>query len=616
MGIVPGYMDTSGTWRETTQETREALLRGMGLDPAGLRWDAGPDVRVLGPEETLSVSSPSELLLEDGSSLPIEQVVPADLPVGYHWLKSQDGGQKLWIIKSPGQCWLEPGMRLWGWAIQLYAARSRQSWGVGDLGDLHRLAGWAAQLDADVLLINPLSAAAPVLPQEPSPYYPSSRRFRNPLYLCIERMPGSRALGAELEQLAKAGRALNRSRQIDRGAVFRLKMPALERLWERHPRDPAFEGYCREMGDGLQAFASYCVLAEEFGRNWQVWPAEYRRPESPAVERFARSHESRRQFHMWLQWQLDQQLADAAALVPLIQDLPVGVDPGGADAWQWQDVLAHHVTVGAPPDEFNREGQDWELPPFVPHRLRAAFFRPFIETIRSALRHAGGLRIDHVMGLFRLFWIPEGFGPKRGAYVRYPTDELLAIVAVESHRARAWVAGEDLGTVEHTVHQRLAEQAMLSYKLLWFEGRPPREYPELAMAAISTHDLPTIAGLWTGADFAAEQRIGNNPSEASHRALRERLTNTSGVPADASPEQAIQKAYEALGQAPSAVLVASLDDALAVQDRPNMPGTIDQWPNWRLALPKPIEELDSAPLPKAIAQSLCRGRSRSEPSEP
>ncbi len=269
-------------------------------------------------------------------------------------------------------------------------------------------------------------------------------------------------------------------------------------------------------------------------------------------------------------------------------------------------MLAEGATVGAPPDQFNAEGQDWSLPPFIPHALRAARYAPFIETIRASLRHARGLRIDHVMGLFRLYWIPHGLGPKRGAYVRYPSEELLAIVAVESHRARAWIAGEDLGTVEKKVRRQLTQNQMLSYKLLWFEDDLPADYPELALAAVTTHDLPTVAGLWSDADYTAQQQIGLQPSEQGFQEIRRRLTAAAGLAEDASPDEAVAGAYQALGRAPSAVLAATLEDALAVEERPNMPGTIDQWPNWSQALPQPLEEIETLPLPKRIAERLRR----------
>jgi 4-alpha-glucanotransferase len=262
--------------------------------------------------------------------------------------------------------------------------------------------------------------------------------------------------------------------------------------------------------------------------------------------------------------------------------------------------------VGAPPDHFNADGQDWSLPPFNPARLRAAGYQPFIETLRAAFRHAGGLRIDHVMGLFRLYWIPAGRGPKFGAYVRYPADELLALVAVESHRAKAWVAGEDLGTVEPEVRRRLAEYRMLSYRLLWFEDTPPRHFPELAMAAITTHDLPTIAGIWSGSDFAAQERLGLSPDRHRYDTLRGHLQRAAGLHDGVSTDEAISRGYAALAQAPSHVVVANLDDALAVEERPNMPGTIQQWPNWSIALPQPLEDIVAAPLPRAVASALAQ----------
>ena len=609
-GIVRAYKDTSQQWRHTTPETREALLRSMGLDPDRPAALTGPNVRVLQPGETIAVTGPSELVLEDGTRLREDRQLPPDLPIGYHQLRPLDASDGTWIIRRPASCWLPLGLQVWGWAVQLYAARSRASWGIGDLGDLRRLAHWSRRLGAGVLLLNPLCAVAPELPQQASPYYPSSRRFRNPLYLRIEEIPGADHPTVGLPDLASAARALNASRRIDRDEVFRRKMEVLERIWELGVQDEGFACYCREMGESLHGFAAFCVLAERWGGDWRRWPQEYRQPDSPAVHRFIQDALPRLHFHQWLQWHLDRQLALAATVLPLVADLPIGVSPGGADTWQWQEVLADGATVGAPPDQFNLDGQDWDLPPFIPHRLRAACYRPFIETIRSSLRHAGGLRIDHVMGLFRLFWIPRGLGPGCGAYVRYPSDELLAIVAVESHRAQAWIAGEDLGTVEKRVGRQLARNRILSYQVLWFEDELPGDFAELALAAVSTHDLPTVAGFWTGTDFAAQQQIGLRPSEDGFRQIRERLIAATGLGEDASSREAVVAAYRALGNAPSAVLAASLDDALAVEQRPNMPGTVDQWPNWSLALPQTLEEVESATLPRQIADELRRTERR------
>jgi 4-alpha-glucanotransferase len=311
-------------------------------------------------------------------------------------------------------------------------------------------------------------------------------------------------------------------------------------------------------------------------------------------------------FHAWLQWVLDAQLEGAARDVELIQDLPIGLDAAGADAWCWQELLAHDVSVGAPPDELNPAGQDWGLTPFVPHRMRAAGYQPFIETIRATARHAGGLRIDHVMGLFRLFWIPRGAGPSGGAFVRPRVDELLAIVALESERAGAFVVGEDLGTVEDGVRETLADWGLLSYRLAVFEPKPPSEYPELALTSVSTHDLPTIAGLWTKADLARSRAAGVAQNEQGLGELRARLATAAGVGDDRPIEEVIEKVHAALSRAPSRILLASLDDALAVEERPNLPGASSDFPNWSLALPVGLEELIQRELPGRIARALSR----------
>ena len=304
---------------------------------------------------------------------------------------------------------------------------------------------------------------------------------------------------------------------------------------------------------------------------------------------------------------MDRQLTEASRVIPILQDLPIGMDPGGADAWEWQDLLARGMVVGAPPDAFNADGQDWQLPPFAPASLRGAVYEPFIQTIRAALRHAGGLRIDHVMGLFRLWWIPTGQHPRQGWYVRYPADDLLGIVALESHRAGAVIVGEDLGTVEPGVRQRLALRRMLSCRLLWFEPTGPAEYPELSMASVTTHDLPTIAGLWSGSDEAAQRSIGLTVGNEMHQ-LRDHLRQMLGVESDSPIAEVIEAAYRHLARAPSRIITATLEDAQAMEKRPNMPGTIDQWPNWSLALPQDIEMMVEAELPRRIAKALGRGK--------
>jgi len=601
--IADGYEDALGVWRPVSAESRRAVRAAMSAE-----GDAPPPGRVLVVRagEAHGIDGPGRITLESQETLDVDRRLPADLPLGYHTLVTRSEPEPRTLIVAPARCPLPPS-RAWGWAAQLYATRSTASWGIGDLADLRRLGRWAAELGARILLINPLTAPLPLATQQPSPYCASSRRFLNPLYLRIEEIPGAEALGPELEELGRLGRALNENRLIDRPRVFALKMRALQQLFACDGgREAAFDRYVNEGGPSLREFAIFSVLAERFGAGFRAWPAQFRRPGTAAVDAFAAEHAERVRFHQWLQWRLEAQLQAAGAEIRVMQDLPIGVDPDGADAWAWQDALATGASVGAPPDRYVRRGQDWGLPPFIPHRLRALGYAPFVQTIRAALRHAGGLRIDHVMGLFRLYWIPTGLTPADGAYVRYPADDLLAIVALESTRAGAFVVGEDLGTVEAGVRERLAERGVLSYRVLWFEEGAPASYPELAMAAVTTHDLPTIAGLWTGADLVEQRALGLEPNEAALDAIRKRLAVATGRPLDAPAEDVIGAAHALLARVPSRLVTATLDDALAVRERPNVPGTTDERPNWSIALPAPLETLESTPLALRIAAALAR----------
>lgn len=618
-GIDDSFQDARGVEHTVTAETLGALRAAMGAaaDAKAPPPETESAVRVLFPGADRTFNGAAEIALEDGGRRIVEEnagALPEDLPHGYHRLFPRGGGETLLVV-SPGRCFLPDGLRAWGFAAQVYAARSQASWGIGDLADLARLGRWMKGLGAGAVMVNPITAATPVTPIEPSPYYPSSRRFRNPLFVRIEEVPGWERLdAARRDQLANAGRALNRQRRIDRDAVFRLKMEALEAIYADFAGEEGFDWYWHGQGQALTDFATYCALAEKHGKDWRQWPAGFRRPDGPDIARFREQNQGRLRFHAWMQWLIDAQLARASHEIPVIHDLPIGLDIAGADAWCWQDLMARDVSVGAPPDEFNANGQDWGLTPFVPFRLRAARYQPFIETIRAMLKHAGGLRIDHVMGLFRLFWIPrklseqggEKAGAKAGTYVRTRPEELMAIVALESERARAYVVGEDLGTVEPGSREKMAAARMLSYRLLYFEPTPPAEFPELALSSVTTHDLPTIAGLWTGADATAQQKIGLDPNEEGTKALRDKVRRLGELSESAPPEDAVEATYRALARAPSRILLATLDDALAVPERPNLPGTTTEWPNWSLALPNPIEEMEQLELPKRIARALTR----------
>lgn len=543
------------------------------------------DLWVVRAGDAVHVGGRAEVHTEDGKVVPVDGVA-TNLPLGYHWLHRRKGAP-VRLIVSPARCHLPPALHTWGWAVQLYAARSTRSWGMGDLADLRALATWSAGQGARMMLLSPLHAPTPVPPVQASPYYPSSRCFRSPLHIAVDEVAGASGLASVAEAHAQA-RALNGRAEIDRDEVLRLKLAALDAIWQAGAASAAALGrYRDERGDALKQWARFCTLAEVHGPTWRSWPAELQDAHSPAVG--AACDPDRVRFHEWLQLVIEDQLAAAGSGIDLMQDLAVGVDPGGADAWLWREVFAEGVSVGAPPDQYNAQGQDWGLPPFDPWKLRRAHFAPFIETVRAGFRHAGGLRVDHVMGLFRLFWIPEGGSPADGTYVRYPWDELLDIVALESQRAGAYVVGEDLGTVEPWVRDALAERNVLSYRLLWFEPEPPRSFPTRSLGAVTTHDLPTVAGVWTGADLDAQERRGMAPSADAADALRRRISAWTGLADHASVDDAVVETYRLLGTAPSALVTASLDDVLGVEVRPNYPGTVGGT-NWVTALPVTLEE--------------------------
>jgi 4-alpha-glucanotransferase len=588
-GVEPGYHDYQGNWVETRPDVADALLEAMGADAERPPEGEGPRFARPGDEV-----GGGQVELEEGGTVdlgPTDGRLPDDMPFGYHTL---DGATRL--VVTPGRCLLPEGLREWGWAVQLYAARSEQSWGIGDLADLARLARWSSGQGAGMLLINPLHASLPTV-QTASPYFPSSRSFRNPIYI---RPDGP---------TPAAVKALNAERVIDRDAVWALKGPVLEAQFAAFGGHPDFDRFVAEGGDALDGYAAFCALTEVHGLPWHDWPEELRDPHAAAVRDIAAAHADRVRFHQWLQWRVEEQLAEAGRHLRVMTDLAIGCDPAGADTWLWQDAFAAGVRVGAPPDEFNTQGQDWGLPPFNPWRLRAQGYEPFIQTMRAAFRHAGAIRVDHVMGLFRLFWIPPGGTAADGAYVRYPFWELLDILALESHRAGACVVGEDLGTVTDQTRHELYERNVLSYRLLWFEPNPPPQYPERALAAVTTHDLPTLAGMWSGSDLAEQERLGLQPNVQSTRALHERLQDWLLLSADADPADVVVQAHAFLAQAPSAIVTATLDDALLVEERPNVPGTTDERPNWSLALPKPLEDIEADGLVAQVADALKQNRS-------
>jgi 4-alpha-glucanotransferase len=594
-GVDTSWRIRRGPIHPVPAATLEAILDALGAGEGSEPPSAAPLVVQRG--RRAAVPGARLLRLEGGEERPLRAArLPADLPLGYHRLEL-DGGTERDVIVGPGRCHLPAGLRTWGFAVQLYSLHSARSWGIGDLGDLRELAGWARGLGAGLLLLSPLHFSAPVPPVAVSPYSPGSRRFRDPIHLRVDEVQGAAAGGGSSEPAL-----------IDRDAVLRRKLDALSAAWQVFGGSTELDRWRAEQPADLDAFGTFCALAEVQGPAWRAWPAELRDRRSPAVAREAARLRHRADFHIWLQWLLDGQVGRAAAELPLLHDLAIGVDPGGVDAWLQPEALATGVHVGAPPDAFNTQGQDWGLAPFDPWRLRTAGYAPFVEVIRACLRGGGGLRVDHVMGLSRLFWVPPGCSPADGAYVRYPARDLFEVLALESVRAQAVVVGEDLGTVEPWLHRELAARDILSYRLLWFERSKPRDYPERALAAVTTHDLPTVAGLWSGSDLEDQLAAGTVPDPAAQAVLRKRLRRLAGVADGGSAEDAVLGVYAALAEAPSAVLMATLEDVLLVERRPNLPGTTaDRWPSWRMRLPATVEQIAAEPRAAAIAGLLRRG---------
>ena len=589
-GVDDGWRDTRGRWQPASPVTIEAIHEAMG-DPAPGRaaWVVRP-----GSDDVLP--RPHHLQLEDGTDLGEVGHLPSGLPLGIHALTPIDGGPATSLIVSPGRGHLPPDLRSWGVAVQVPTARSAASWGIGDLADVRTLAGWLADLGGDVLALSPLHAPTPVHPIAASPYYPSSRRWRSPLLIRVDEVPG--ADRPDVAALGAQARILLNEPVVDRGRCWALQRPALEHIWAARTaadRD-RLAAWRIEHGDALEGWARFCALAEQHGPSWRAWPAELRHPGGAAVGRAAARVADRVEFHAWLQLLVDRQLDDARRVGPrLVQDLAVGVDPGGADAWLWQDLLADEFSIGAPPDSFVPEGQSWGLPPWVPWRLRDIGYRPLADLLRASLVAGGGLRIDHVMGLSRLFWVPAGGSPADGAYVRFAGRELLDIVALESARAGAVIVGEDLGTVEPAFRQELRATGILSTRVVWFEAIPPEAWPAEALAMVTTHDLPTLVGMVSGRDSPPEM-LAN---------LEHLVGPVSGRPvADVSVE-----VHRRLGASPAAFALATLEDALAVPERPNRPGTTDdERSNWSVALPALVDDLPDHPGARATVQALGNGR--------
>ncbi len=533
-----------------------------------------------------------------------------------------------------------PDRKTWGFTVQLYSVRSRRSWGHGDLHDLAELAAWSArELGADFILLNPLHAAEPLPPVSPSPYLPMTRMFTSPLYLRVEDIEEYGLLGApartRIERLAAPLRAANATaRLIDRDAVWRAKRTALELVSTVRlspARQAEFDSFKVGHGAELESWSAWCALAEQHGPDWRTWPASCASPPAglATVRQDARLADSAA-FHSWLQWHCEQQLAvaqqaavEAGMRTGVIHDLAVGVHPGGADSWAHPELLVPGVSVGAPPDGFNQLGQDWGQPPWHPQRLAAADYRPLAELFAASLRHAGGLRVDHVMGLTRLWWIPAGRRPDQGAYVSYDHRATVAALAGAAARAGAIAIGEDLGTVDAWIRTDLADHHILGTIMLWFAREPdgsplrPAHWRRDCMATVGTHDVPPVAGFVTGQQVTVRAELGllTQPLEReraeSGRTLAswqaalegEGLLRRGGPPPDAAEFTVALYGY--LGRTPSLLTGVSLADAVGDVRTQNIPGTSTEYPNWQIPLcdaarrPVLLEDLPGSALLRA-----------------
>jgi len=570
-------------------------------------------------------------------------LLPDDLPLGWHTLRSTgpsaDAATPLAVVPDrlelPEQVAAHPR---WGLMVQLYSVRSRESWGLGDLRDLADLAWLTGTEGADFLLINPLHAAEPVPPLTPSPYLPTSRRFVNPLFLRVEDVHEvgylSAADRALVEWAAEPALALNGDDgPIDRDTVWAAKRQALEVLFAvpRTPaRETAFAEFRRREGQGLEDFALWCALVERDGPG--PWSEDLRGPQAPGARRARTELAERIAFYCWLQWLADQQLdtaqraaTEAGMAIGVMHDLAVGVHPGGADAWALGGVLAGAASVGAPPDMYNQQGQDWSQPPWHPAELARVGYRPYRELLRTVFRHAGAVRIDHIMGLFRLWWIPRGQAPGTGTYVRYDVEAMVGILLLEAHRAGAVVIGEDLGVVEPGVRELLADRGVLGTSVLWFEkdaeGRPlrPDRYRRLALSTVTTHDLPPTAGYLAEEHVALRERLGllaepvpvvRAQARAEREAVLAALREQGLIGADPSEREVVEALHRYVRRTPSVLVGVSLADAVGERRAQNQPGTDTEYPNWKVPLADgagrlvPLEEIVGHPRFRSLLAAL------------
>lgn len=586
------------------------------------------------------------------------------VPPGYHQLDVNGiiGATPMSLIVAPSKCYLPAsvltGRKCWGIAAQLYSVKSAQDWGIGDFTVLSQLAQWAATVGADALGLNPLHALFPTLPENASPYSPNSRLFRNAIYIDVTAIADYAVCALARQRMASPAfrEALAAARDkdlVDYTTVSRLKFEILELLYATfrdtclsstaNERGQAFRRFQNECGHRLRNFVLFQALCEIFSTNdWTRWPSGFRDPLSAEVKSFEAENEDRLSFFEYVQWQADLQIAAAAAQadktgmdIGLYGDVAVSVDPSGADHWGRQDIYASGARIGAPPDPFNDLGQEWGVVPMNPWRLRDDAYADFITLLRANMRHTGALRIDHVMGLQHLYWVPTGCAASTGAYVTYPFDDLLGILALESHRHRCLVVGEALGTVPEGFRPRMAQENILSYHVLYFENkgdrkRPPADYPDMAVACVSTHDLATLKGFWNGIDLDKRRDLGLYQSPEEDRRARDQRRHDKWLllraladdallpgeidinrPDDMEMTHELASAIHAyLARSSACLLMVQLDDIIGEEQQVNLPGTHSQYPNWRRRLTLSLDAIAEDPAIAAMLRRIAYEREK------
>ena len=627
-GVATEYFDARGARRLVSEEALRLVIEAL----------AGPH-----DPEALEVSAPCPLIARDGDS----RTIQTGLHGGATWTLSADSGDDAHGVLADGELHLpadaahgryrlnisdqrSPGSiqtsvlvtprrayqldhlgdkRIWVLAVQLYAVRSRRNWGHGDFTDLLELLRIASEHGAAGIGLNPLHALFDDRPEQASPYSPNSRLFLNPLYIDIEAVAEFPAIA--MDELDADLAAARDAGMVDYTRVARVKLACLRmmhaafRSSRDSRRDEDFAAFLRERGEALTRFAAFETLRRRNAKVWWAWDSPWREGDAAALDRLRSEAGEEMEFYEYVQWVADSQLAacrtEAQRLglgVGLYIDLAVGVDPGGADAWADQDSVMKKVEVGAPPDLLNTVGQAWGLAAFNPLALEASAFQPFSELLTAAMRHAGAIRLDHVLGLYRLWLIPFGLGAANGAYVRFPLQALLATVAMESVRHKCLVIGEDLGTVPGDLRETLADWGIWSYQVMLFERwddgsfKQPHQYKADALITFSTHDLPTLTGWTSSHDLRVKWGMGLDPgeSEEARENARAGIRHALREQGIGQGEITLDEIIRFLARAPSRLLVVEIDDVLGLEDQPNVPGTMLEHPNWRRRLPVALED--------------------------